>query len=155
MKLLRQQAGLTLIELLAVIIIASLLGILLMNVLFTSNKQYNTQVSEAANLNELSFITKELTKDFRQSSAIEIGQQTVKFSKATYVYNTGNLKRNTSEYATKLKTFCIASTNSNFQTADCSKITVPTKKNEQGIYIYIENMDGRKVETTLFTRGGS
>lgn len=155
MKFLRQQAGLTLIELLAVITLASLLGILLMNVLFSSNKQYNSQISTTSNLNELSFISKELTKDFRQSTSVAIGQQSVSFSKATYLYTDGRLKRNTQAYATKLKTFCISSTNTNVQTADCSKITVPAKKNEQGIFIYIENTDGRTIETTLFARGGS
>lgn len=155
MKYLRQEAGLTLIEMLAVLLLASIVGILLMNVILSSNKQHTSQVSEAANLNELSFISKEITKDFRKSTTIGIGTTDVTFSSANYKYSAGILKRNDSAYTTKLKTFCIASTETALKTADCSKISAPAPTNEKGIYIYIENANGKKVETTLFTRGGS
>lgn len=155
MKYLRQQNGLTLVEILAVITLASIISISLMNLLLTSNKQYNSQVTEATNLNDLSFISKELTKDFRKSTSVEIGENIVKLSSANYTYSSNILKRDNSAYVTKIKTFCIASTQSSLKTKDCTKITLPIFNNEQGIYIFIENIDGRKIETTLFTRGGS
>lgn len=155
MNYLRQEKAVTLIELLVVIILTSILGILLMNILFSSKKQYNEQVSDAVNLNELSYISKEITQDFRQSSILEIGQQSVNFSSASYTYNQGLLKRNNVAYNTTIKTFCVASTNTTLKTNDCSKITLPAFNGSKGMYLFIENSNGKKVETTLYSRGGS
>lgn len=169
MNYLRQQKGLTLIEILAAIVISSIIGIILLNILFSSNKQYNSQVSKSANLNELSFISKQLTKDFRKSKNVAIATNNVKFySEATsttpsanYTYSsgTGKLNRNNSEYATKLTKFCVVKTDSTMQktaTTDCTDEDKNKLSNtSQAIYIYIKNSDGRKVETTLFSRGGS
>lgn len=155
MKIIQQEKGVTLIELLVVIVLTSILGIILMNILFSSKKQYNDQVSDAVNLNELSYISKEITQDFRQSSILEIGQQSVNFSSASYTYNQGLLKRNNVAYNATIKTFCVASTNSALKTNDCSKLTLPTFDGSKGMYVYIENSNGKIVETTLYSRGGS
>lgn len=155
MKYFHEEKGITLIELLVVIVLSSIIGIILMNILFASKKQYNEQVSDAINLNELSYIAKEITQDFRQSSILDIGQQGVKFSSASYTYNEGTLKRNNIAYDTTIKTFCIASTSSSLKMNDCSKITLPTFDGNNGMYLFIENSNGKKIETTLYSRGGS
>lgn len=163
----KNEKGFTLVEVLAVIVILAIVGSILFNLLTSSNKEYKSQVDDTTNLNELSFIMKEITRDFRKTKIVDIQINQVVFKTkennqekviATYTYTkTGNtLSKNGSPYQTKIRSFCVQSTkepSKSTSTSDCLS-TSKTQSAQEGIYLKIENTNGKKVETTLYSRGG-
>lgn len=162
----KNEKGFTLVEVLAVIVILTIVGAILFNLLTSSNKEYKSQVDDTTNLNELSFIMKEITRDFRKTKIVDIQNNQVVFKTkennqekviATYTYTkTGNtLSKNGAPYQTKIRSFCVQSTKepSKSTSKDCpSTSKIPSA--QEGIYLNIENTNGKRVETTLYSRGG-
>ncbi|MEB7772789.1 type II secretion system protein [Kurthia gibsonii] len=162
----KNEKGFTLVEVLAVIVILAIVSAILFNLLTSSNKEYKSQVDDTTNLNELSFIMKEITRDFRKSKIVDIQNNQVVFKTkennqekviATYTYTkTGNtLSKNGSPYQTKIGSFCVQSKKdpSSKRTSDCPS-TSQTQSAQEGIYLNIKNINGKIVETTLYSRGG-
>lgn len=75
----KQQQGLTLVEVLAVLVIFSIISVLLMNILGFSTSTYQKQLTKNKELQNTSIVLKLITKDFRKS---------VKFDEATYTFTT-------------------------------------------------------------------
>ena len=75
----KNEKGFTLVEVLAVIVILAIVGSILFNLLTSSNKEYKSQVDDTTNLNELSFIMKEITRDFRKTKIVDIQNNQVVF----------------------------------------------------------------------------
>lgn len=153
----KNEKGFTLVEVLAVIVILTIVGAILFNLLTSSNKEYKSQVDDTTNLNELSFIMKEITRDFRKSKIVDIQTNQVVFKTkennqekviATYTKTGDTLRKNGAPYQTKISSFCVQSTK------DPSKSTSKTPSAQEGIYLKIENTNGKIVETTLYSRGG-
>lgn len=161
----KNEKGFTLVEVLAVIVILAIVGSILFNLLTSSNKEYKSQVDDTTNLNELSFIMKEITRDFRKTKIVDIQTNQVVFKTkennqekiiATYTKTGDTLSKNGSPYQTKIRSFCVQSTKEPLKstsTSDCPS-TLQTPSAQEGIYLNIENTNGKKVETTLYSRGG-
>ncbi|WP_368633950.1 type II secretion system protein [Kurthia gibsonii] len=162
----KNEKGFTLVEVLAVIVILTIVGSILFNLLTSSNKEYKSQVDDTTNLNELSFIMKEITRDFRKTKIVDIQTNQVVFKTkennqekiiATYTKTDDNtLSKNGAPYQTKIRSFCVQSTkepSKSTSTSDCLS-TSKTPSAQEGIYLKIENTNGKSVETTLYSRGG-
>ena len=161
----KNEKGFTLVEVLAVIVILAIVGSILFNLLTSSNKEYKSQVDDTTNLNELSFIMKEITRDFRKSKIVDIQNNQVVFKTkennqekviATYTKTGDTLSKNGSPYQTKIGSFCVQSTKEPLKSTseeDCLS-TSKTPSAQEGIYLKIENTNGKRVETTLYSRGG-
>ena len=159
----KNEKGFTLVEVLAVIVILAIVGSILINLLTSSNKEYKSQVDDTTNLNELSFIMKEITRDFRKTKIVDIQNNQVVFKTkennqekviATYTKTGDTLSKNGSPYQTKIRSFCVQSTKEpSKRTPDCLS-TSKTPSAQEGIYLNIENTNGKRVETTLYSRGG-
>ncbi|KGR84813.1 prepilin-type N-terminal cleavage/methylation domain-containing protein [Lysinibacillus odysseyi] len=67
----KDNSGLTLIEILAVVIILSLISIIIMNILTNSSKTHKNQVIENQQLVDVTYLSKVLTKDIRKSTHYE------------------------------------------------------------------------------------
>lgn len=159
----KNEKGFTLVEVLAVIVILAIVGSILFNLLTSSTKEYKSQVDDTTNLNELSFIMKEITRDFRKTKIVDIQNNQVVFKTkennqekviATYTKTGDTLSKNGSPYQTKIRSFCVQSTKEpSKRTPDCLS-TSKTPSAQEGIYLNIENTNGKRVETTLYSRGG-
>lgn len=160
----KNEKGFTLVEVLAVIVILAIVSAILFNLLTSSNKEYKSQVDDTTNLNELSFIMKEITRDFRKSKIVDIQTNQVVFKTkennqekviATYTKIVDTLSKNGSPYQTKIGSFCVQSTKepSKRTSEDCPS-TSKTPSAQEGIYLNIKNTNGKRVETTLYSRGG-
>ena len=161
----KNEKGFTLVEVLAVIVILAIVGSILFNLLTSSNKEYKSQVDDTTNLNELSFIMKEITRDFRKTKIVDIQTNQVVFKTkennqekviATYTKTGDTLSKNGSPYQTKIGSFCVQSTKEPLKstsTSDCLS-TSKTPSAQEGIYLNIKNTNGKRVETTLYSRGG-
>lgn len=87
MKKILNRNGLTLIEVLAVIIIIILIFSIIYGIQFNSNNQYKMQIEKNEQLNDISYALKVITKDFRKSglpprfidNTIIIGDEEYKF----------------------------------------------------------------------------
>lgn len=160
----KNEKGFTLVEVLAVIVILAIVGAILFNLLTSSNKEYKSQVDDTTNLNELSFIMKEITRDFRKTKIVDIQINQVVFKTkennqekviATYTKTGDTLSKNGSPYQTKILSFCVQSTEEpSVGTKDCMNNAADKEKTSKGIYVNIENINGKRVETTLYSRGG-
>lgn len=166
----KNEKGFTLVEVLAVVVILAIVSAILFNLLTSSNKEYKSQVDDTTNLNELSFIMKEITRDFRKSKIVDIQTNQVVFKTkennqekviATYTRIVDTLSKNGSPYQTKIGSFCVQSTKEPSKstskdypsTSECPS-TSKTPSAQEGIYLNIENTNGKRVETTLYSRGG-
>lgn len=159
MIFLRQQNGLSLFEVLASIVLTLIVGTVVLNALVSANKQYNYQLNESISLNDISSISLDITKDFRKSTVTGIRSQMLFFFRSNYVlidnslYHNRTLK-NPVKYAAKISIFCVADLQKDtMRTNDCKKIKIPNLEPGDGIYVYIQTEDGKKVETTLYSRG--
>ncbi|MGK4151858.1 prepilin-type N-terminal cleavage/methylation domain-containing protein [Kurthia gibsonii] len=160
----KNEKGFTLVEVLAVIVILAIVGAILFNLLTSSNKEYKSQVDDTTNLNELSFIMKEITRDFRKTKIVDIENNQVIFKTteneqekviATYTKTGDTLRKNGAPYQTKISSFCVQSTEEpSVGTQDCMNNAAGKEKTSKGIYVNIENINGKRVETTLYSRGG-
>lgn len=64
----KDNKGLTLVEVLAVVVILSIISISVMNILINSSKTHNNQVIENQQLMDVTYVAKVLTKDIRKSN---------------------------------------------------------------------------------------
>lgn len=71
-KVIDQENGLTLVELLATIIIIFLVFIFVFNITFSATHQNQTQTAESRQINDAAFILKQITKDIRKTYNISV-----------------------------------------------------------------------------------
>ena len=112
MKNTLNQKGLTLVELMAVIVIMSILFIFVSRIQLTSNDQYTLQTEKNNQLTDLSYTLKVLTKDIRKSGkAPEIHGNTYRIGSEIYVFDaaTNSLLRNETLLAHSITAFSIES----------------------------------------------
>src|SRR5690625_4353895 len=72
MKKLRSESGITLVELLAALVIGSIIIILTINLFMTFHKQYGKQSDEIRDLTNVSTAAQAITKDIRSAIDIDI-----------------------------------------------------------------------------------
>ena len=141
MRILFNNRGFTLVEVLAVIVILGIVSTILMNILVSSSKTNNKQLSNNEQLTELSYVLKLLTKDMRRTITYDPNNLTFKNEdnsvQYTYSFNSVNntVSRNNEVIATNITSFTLDG-------------------NSNSIILNIENKNGHKISTQLFFRRG-
>lgn len=110
-----KQQGLTIIELLAVIVIGSIIFTLTATILTGSSSEHSKQLSNAEQLTEVTYVLKTITKDMRMSTKIEKSETKYIFKTkddsiiATYSFNeaTKKITRNDVDIAQRIQLFSI------------------------------------------------
>lgn len=69
-KAFKDNTGLTLIEILAVVVILSIVSFFLLNIALSSTKQGNIQSKESFQINDTAYVLKQITKDLRKTSEV-------------------------------------------------------------------------------------
>lgn len=69
-KNIKDSSGLTLIEILAIIVILSIIGFILLNIVFSSTRYGDLQKKESFQINDTAFVLKQITKDLRKTSEV-------------------------------------------------------------------------------------
>lgn len=96
-KNLSNQRGMTLIELLAAIVILTIISLILFNILGFSFKTNNKQLSENRTLYDETYALKIISKDLRQSNSCAQTSEAILLNnpvKNSYTFNEGQLFRN-------------------------------------------------------------
>lgn len=116
-KVIAQESGLTLLELLATIIIIFLVSIFVFNIIFSANHQNRTQMAESRQINDAAFILKQITKDIRKTYNISVDSSNKNHFYFTdknnnilteYIYNTdGDLHREGQILANNVSSFSL------------------------------------------------
>ncbi|MFF2176824.1 type II secretion system protein J [Lysinibacillus sp. NPDC058147] len=141
MRIIINNRGLTLVEVLAVIVILGIVSTILMNILVSSSETNNKQLSNNEQLKELSYVLKLLTKDMRRTITYDSKISTFKNEdnsvQYTYSFNNENntVSRNNEVIATNIKVFTLID-------------------NSNSITFNIENKNGHRISTQLFFRSG-
>lgn len=146
---LNSQKGVTLVEVLASVVLMGIVAILIFNIHAESQDQYNRQSSKSQQLREISYVLKVITKDIRKNAfiitddetkentesgktiytAFEVGEHEYRFDKQRQ-----KITLDGSDFALNIQNFYIQET-----------IT-------DQWFIYIENTNGKKVNTTIVER---
>lgn len=133
------ERGITLVELLAAIVLASIVMILIYSVLMTGTKQYKSQFDKNKQVTEISYTLKMITKDIRKTekpiliSSSEIDLNGIKYSK-----NGSNITRNGVVIASVIDRFNVVADDDRWIIEIKSAGNEETKKTE----IYIRKGDG-------------
>ncbi|EON73004.1 PilW family protein [Lysinibacillus sphaericus] len=143
MKILKNNRGLTLVELLAVIVILGIVSTLLMNILVSSSETNKKQLANNQQLTELSYVLKIITKDMRRTTTFDTTDSTFKnndnTTQYTYLFDmeANTVTRNGEIIAINIDTFSI----------------IPVT-NSKSIKFNIESTNGHKITTQLSFRSG-
>lgn len=133
------ERGITLVELLAAIVLASIVMMLIYSVLMTGTKQYKSQFDKNKQVTEISYTLKMITKDIRKTgkpiliSSSEIDLNGIKYSK-----NGSNITRNGVVIASVIDRFNVVVDDDRWIIEIKSAGNEETKKTE----IYIRKGDG-------------
>lgn len=139
-KLLRNENGLSLAELLATLAIGSMLVILIMSIHILIQKQYNSQSENMKQLTDVTIAAKAITKDLRTAtSANTIDENTIEIKQenatTTYTFENNVIKKNDADYIYEIEKFEVS-------------------KENQKITINIISESGRKINTAIMLREG-
>lgn len=132
--------GFTLIEILASIVILSIVGLLLLNIAFSSTKHGELQAKESFQINDTAYVLKQITKDLRKTSEVITYSNEYNFNTSEgtlltkYHYKSNILYRDKQIIANKIKDF-----------------KMETSNNKVHIYFII---NGEKSATTISLRKG-
>ncbi len=146
------QQGLTLVEVLAVIIILSIIFTFIFSIMNSSISQHSEQGKEVQQIQSGAFVLKQITKDMRKSYRIEIDSEN---ANKYYLYNKEKL----------LYQYEYTSNNELLRTDENNDVTV-VGKNIESFFISTDNegkeatiffeINGKEYRTTInFRRGGS
>lgn len=145
-KLIKNQRGITLVEILAAILLTGLVSILILNVLTESTNQYKEQLAKDKQLNDASYVLKVITKDMRKSTANQITSITngININGNTYEFDESDnsIKKNNETLIGNIDTFTVTNSLNN---------------DEWTIYIKEKNDSYSKtseVKTTIVLRSG-
>lgn len=133
------ERGITLVELLAAIVLTSIVMMLIYSVLMTGTKQYKSQFDKNKQVTEISYTLKMITKDIRKTekpiliSSSEIDLNGIKYSK-----NGSNITRNGVVIASVIDRFNVVVDDDRWIIEIKSAGNEETKKTE----IYIRKGDG-------------
>lgn len=146
----KNQRGFTLVEMLATIVIFTIISLFIFNVFISSNKQYTQQVDNQDQLFDLTYALKLVTKDIRKSTSFE--QSTMKFSvlkavKFQYEYNQSTKTVSRIEYTNSgLPNKAVIANN-------ISQFELIYNTSKDSILFKLTNSNGQKIENTLYFRG--
>lgn len=144
----KNEQGLTLVEILASIIILSIISIFVFNIIVSSQNQQKVQQNEQDNLFDLTYTLKLITKDFRMSTSYDSSTKTfLKNGKAiaTYTFDSATHQLSRDSYnnaGVKIGSTIIAKNISSFALQESLK----------SIIIDITNNANQQIKNTLYYR---
>ncbi|MFE6167719.1 type II secretion system protein J [Viridibacillus arvi] len=138
MKIITNEKGVTLLEILAAIIITSIVATLIFNVQLSSSKQYDKQLNKNQQLNEVSYVLKVITKEMRKTTDISSINDGIKIKNDEYKFevNTNSIIKNQEPFATNIGEFMVEYKDNSWN-------------------IKIKNLDGKTVKTKIVVRSGN
>lgn len=144
----KNEKGITLVELLAVLAIGGIVMVLIMNIFSNGQNQYSSQTAKAEQLNDVRYAAKVITKEIRKSDKVEIvNSSTLKLGKSSHVIFTLNNKNEILKNGTIL-------------VSGIEKFNANWDKEKEGELLKIsiegEELKGRNqnIDTEIFIRGG-
>lgn len=97
--------GLTLVEVLAVLVLLSLVTLLIISVLSFGQKNYSTQQGQVQKQQDLTYVTKLITKEVRQAKSVKIENGLLVIDTNTYTFKENSIFKNNSELVSEIQTF--------------------------------------------------
>lgn len=137
---LKNERGVTLVELLAAIVIISIVFIFLISIQVIIQNQYKKEMKNTSQLTDITIAMKSITKDLRSAKDITIPNDRYliieNFSEndVEYILEDNILKRNGSSYVYELKSFYVE------------------EKEEKIVFIKLESESGKILETEVAIR---
>lgn len=137
----KNERGLTLVELIATIAIASLALIFIISILIVIQKQYSSNTESTKQLTDISIAMKSITRDLRSAELVNIPNdysleiEHANGKEISYQLHGRVLQKNSSNYLYEIAHFKVEEDN--------NKITVE-----------IENIKGKKLRTEIVVREG-
>ncbi|MGE6367648.1 PilW family protein [Planococcus kocurii] len=107
-RLLTQQRGITLVELLAVIVIGGILMILILSIFSNGNKTYQNQTARSEQITDMRYIAKVITKEIRMTDKVSIVNSNLVLGineKLVFSLENGQLKKNQKVIASNIAVF--------------------------------------------------
>ncbi|MBK3493449.1 prepilin-type N-terminal cleavage/methylation domain-containing protein [Viridibacillus sp. YIM B01967] len=137
-NIVHNEKGVTLVEILAAIVLTALVATLIFNVQASSYKQYDKQLDQNQQLNEVSYVLKVITKEMRKTTDITPISDGIKIKDIEYRFDasTNSITKNTEPFATNIGNFHVKYVDNSWN-------------------IKIKNLDGKMVETKIVVRSGS
>jgi len=96
-NLLAQQRGVTLVEILAVIIIGGIVTVLILGIFSNGNKTYQNQTVKSEQITDMRYIAKVITKEIRMTDKISIIDKNLVLGssgKKKFLLDNGEIKKN-------------------------------------------------------------
>ena len=143
MKKLRSESGITLVELLAALVIGSIIIILTISLFMAFHKQYGKQSDEIRDLMNVSTAAQAITKDIRSAIDIDVNtaEKSITINKPdetiTYKLVDGHLEKNNQIYL-----------------YDIDEFFVKLIEESQTVNLKIHGSANQKVETSIAIRKG-
>ncbi|GEK29800.1 hypothetical protein KZO01_01090 [Kurthia zopfii] len=152
----RNNKGFTLTEVLVVLVLLTVITTAFWNLLSTSSKDYQSQTKNANSLNELSYIAKLMTRDFRKSVSLQVSGESFKVGNINYKIVNNQIERDSELFQTKFKNICIGNPNPKTKkSTNCSEELPKPKTNDaDSLYIHLIDVEGNEVKTMIYERGG-
>ncbi|WP_186321529.1 PilW family protein [Bacillus sp. FJAT-22090] len=142
-KHVNNEKGITLVELLAAIVLASIVMLLVYNVLMAGTKQYKNQLEKNNQLTEISYALKMITKDIRKTEKPQIiSSSQIKLNDVNYSKDGNTITRNGVVIASSIKRFQVTRDNIKWviEIESTNQISGKTGKVEK-TEIYLRNED--------------
>lgn len=134
--MLRNQKGITLVEVLAVFVISAIVTVLFISVHFFIQKEFQHQRIDQQELTDISIAMKSLTKDLRMKTINTTTQSSIIFTDSTgYRHKGETLYKNDEPYIYEVKDF-----------------QIDFNQDRQEIAIVLESTHGKRLETNLTVR---
>jgi Tfp pilus assembly protein PilW len=97
--------GLTLVEVLAVLVLLSLVTLLIFSVLTFGQKNFSTQQGQVQKQQDLTYVTKLITKEVRQATSVKTENGTLVIDANTYTLKENSIYKNNSELIAGIQAF--------------------------------------------------
>lgn len=122
MKLLRNQKGISLAEVLAVIFLIGLMLGLIVGIHVYTQKQYRVQTETALQLTDITIAVKEITRDIRSQDLVAVSNKKIEFSENKYELVGEILRKNDADYIYDIEDFTVTQTEDSIHLAIRSKL---------------------------------
>ena len=148
----KNERGVTLIELLATMVILTIISLFAFNIIVSSQKQQAIQKEDSKNLYDITYSLKVLTKDFRMSTSFDSSTNTFykdegKTKIATYSFDSSKKQITRDTYkqnGTKESTTIISEKTTHF--------SLTKSADEKSITVDISNSSDQTIKNTLYYR---
>ncbi|MBS4208951.1 prepilin-type N-terminal cleavage/methylation domain-containing protein [Bacillus sp. FJAT-50079] len=106
-KLMKNEEGMTLVELLAVTVIGVIILLFLTSIITTMQNQYKKQYDQNGSLFDITYVAKVMTKEIRQAKVIQAESGRIALDDTVYEYNSDNqsIEKDGVIFSEKIKEF--------------------------------------------------